>query len=255
MTNENELFNEIDPDTVVTNQSEGYKLEDFLGEDKKYKSPEDVAKAIVEKDNFIKRLETENAQMREELKKSTTLEEFMTKMEERRGVQEASNLENQGEREDLENSSVSGIDVEKLVEERFNKMSSEQKKAANLSRVLEKAKEVWGADANLEINKKAKELGVSVKDLQAQAETNPNVFFRLVGLDASVTQKEHLVSNSGMNSSVDTSKMNINHGSGPIKNKAYYDRIRVEDRNKWFSSEIQNEMHQQALKLGEKFFE
>lgn len=241
-----DLFEETEVTPVAeTKAEEEHKLEDFMGEGKRYKDGAAVAKSLVAKDTHITRLESEMAALREELNKRLSVEEALTKLEARRN-ESTSKLDEQHQAE-REEDTLSTQDLEKLIESKLSTMTESQKRAANLQVVLQKASETWGDQAQIEINRKAKELGISVADLKAQAESNPNVFYRLVGIDTKRDIKPGTVA-----PSVDAGKLPVSQGS--VKNNAYYKRLLKEDPRTYFSAKVQNEMHAEALKQGESFF-
>ena len=55
-------------------------LAELVGEGKRYKDPQVLARSAVEKDNFIERLKTEGAQLRAELNTRIKYEEFLDKL-------------------------------------------------------------------------------------------------------------------------------------------------------------------------------
>src|SRR5689334_15076479 len=63
---------EIDP-------AKDYTLE-LIGEGKKYKDAQAAARALLEKDNFIQRLQAENAEARKQLQQGSKIDEFLDKM-------------------------------------------------------------------------------------------------------------------------------------------------------------------------------
>lgn len=244
-----DIFTEVKTNDSQEDQTE-YKLSDFMGEDKKYKTDADVAKAIVHKDRHIGNLESEMQKLREELNKRVSVEEALTKLQERR-----ESASNQGEHDSDEsdqgdssnNRGLTQEDLDKLIESKFSNLTESQKKAANLQQVLSKASETWGSEAQARINQKARELGMTVEDLKNQAESNPAVFYRLVGLDS----KDHKVQGASVTPSTDASRFQRTEN---VKNNAYYTRLLKEDPKAYFDPRTQNEMHNAALKLGEDFY-
>jgi hypothetical protein len=79
MTVENILFEEADP--TLTSTTNVNPLEALVGEGKKFKTAEDLARGKLEADNFVKQLQTELATLREDLNGRIKLEEFMDRLE------------------------------------------------------------------------------------------------------------------------------------------------------------------------------
>src|SRR5688500_15910791 len=61
---------------------------ELVGEDKKFKTPADLARAKAESDAFIERLKQENSGLRNELKTRTTMEDFMKTIKESRPTEQ-----------------------------------------------------------------------------------------------------------------------------------------------------------------------
>ena len=61
------LFDNTEVDNEDVNLDTEVTLEDLVGEGKKYRDPNALAKSRVEADRYIKKLEAEHKQMREEL--------------------------------------------------------------------------------------------------------------------------------------------------------------------------------------------
>lgn len=240
-----DLFNEDSVDQTVD-----VKLEDLVGEDKKFKSVEDLARGKAEADSFIERLKRENEELRKDLGTRLSLEEFMTKMDEKKSKQG----EDQGN-QSLDNRSVEPdskfdpADLEKLLDEKLTAAERKRQEDANLQAVQQKLVSTWGDNAGLELKRKASELGMATKELEAFAKTNPAAFFRLVGIDAQRQQSSAGFVNTG----VDASKTQATTG-GNTKNKAYYDKLRAENPREYWTPKIQNEMFQMAVKLGDNFY-
>lgn len=224
-------------------------LADLVGEDKKFKTTEELAKGKAESDAYILQVQKENEELRAELQKRATLEEFMTKMkEENVSTPETPSTEIV---QPTTSEAISPEDLEKLLNQKLTERETENLGTQNLATSIRKAQEVWGDQAQVEINRKAKELGVSVSDLEQYAKTKPDVFFKLTGLDSS-SEGTHLPQTSSFSqASVDTVKM---PSGTQKKNYAYYENMRKADSQKYFSPEVQNEMFKLAQENEEAFY-
>jgi hypothetical protein len=137
--------------------------------------------------------------------------------------------------------------IEELVSSIFSKKEQETKLEQNKRLVAEKLVDVWGNDANLHLNKKAKELNVSLSELQRLGESNPSVLFSALGILNNTSNPNKTVAPPG---SANTGFV----GTASVKNKAYYDKMKQTDKLKYLSKETQMEMMKEAMKQGDAFF-
>src|SRR5690242_15072647 len=129
-----DLFNPdgSDLEPVIGEDPNADPLELLVGEGKKFKTPQDLAKGKMESDKFIVQLQKEQAALREELNKRLSVEEFVEKMN-KAPAPSASTPPNQGtEERDLQNTAnLTPEQVSKLVQETFEKQKQEDARAAN----------------------------------------------------------------------------------------------------------------------------
>lgn len=244
-----DMFSEVNTEDHVVVDPEKKYLEDFVGEGKKFKDTEALARGKFESDAFIARLQKENDEMRQELQKRLTLEEFMDQMSERENRREV--VEPNGERPvERENASEFKLeDIEALLEQRMQERDRLSAKEKNMQTVAETLSKAWGENAQVELNRKARELGLTVQDLKAYAEQTPAVFYRLVGVDSG--NNTRFSPSAPAPSSVATDRVPLGTSE---KNLAYYNKMKKESPKQYWSREVQAEMHRQAQKLGENFF-
>lgn len=229
-----DLFTPAAPDQVVAT------LEALVGEDKKYKTVDDLAKAAVEKDRYIAQLQSEMAEARKEIGSKATLDEIMTKIREMTPSAPPSPSAQPGPESEKQ-------DVTELVSKMLEEREQTQKIESNKSLVERTLIEKWGNDANLNLNKKASELGVTLDYLKRLSLESPKVFFNLVGLDKVQTAQPVAPAPRG-------SVTLPPSGSGE-RTKSFYDNIKKANPTEYFSPKIQNQMYKDAMRLGESFFD
>lgn len=229
-------------------------LEELVGDDKKFKTVDELARGKYESDQFIERLKREQEELREELSKRSTIEEFMTKMNERKA-----NTSNQAEppvderKREEENSNSKSFtqeDLEALLENKLKERETQTKVEKNRKEVLDYMTSVWGSNAAVELNRKASELDMSVQELRAYAESSPKAFYRLVGIEGNTQSRSS--NPSAPSSTVSTSRMPDNRVGE--KGYAYYEKLRKENPREYFSARVQNEMYRRATELGDRFY-
>jgi vacuolar-type H+-ATPase subunit I/STV1 len=227
-------------------------LNDLVGEGKKFKTPDDLAKAKLESDRFIEKLQNEQRELREELNKRLTIEDALRKAQEA-GVQVEPRQPSepapvpQRQNEQLNISS----EVEKVI----TKREQESKFRNNLETVFSRMTDLYGnADKAAEvISSRSRELGMSVNALQQMASENPKAFFQLLGVQ---DKPQGAPQTSSWNNVKNTTAMKNAAGStttvpGTYK---YYEEIRKSDPAAYFSPRVQLQMDKDAREKGEKFY-
>lgn len=234
-----DIFSEVVNQTVDV---DSVTLETLVGDGKKYKEANDLAKAKVHGDLHISKLEKELAEIRQELNKRATMEELMDKIKTPVVPPVTPSAPQVPQAPDSQTP-----DVNKLVKEAFEAQTAEARRSANLQQVTQKLVERFGDAAQIHLNKKAAELGVSLEYLQSQAKENPSVFYRLIELDRPQQAVPPVV----------TAKSNavLPQGTGE-RDKRYWDQIKAKDVKFYFSPEGYKERYkdmEKALKAGKQW--
>lgn len=224
-------------------------FEELVGEGKKFQDAAALARAKVESDNFIKRLQQETAGLREELKTRTTVDEFVNKLKNSEGQQNPAQDPPAGN-EDTKRS-TSPEEIEALIEQTLTKRQTQVQKENNYRQTVNAINEAFGTDAPSIVKAKANELGMSLQQLKEIAETNPKAFLRLVEADNPPTREADLFAPPPRST---TSVPSAQTSNTNMKNNSFYEKMRLSDPNKYWSPQVQNEIHLQAQRLGEKFF-
>lgn len=175
-----------DPDTVA--------LADLVKDDGKYKTQDDVAKALAHSQNHITSLTKTQEELRAELNKRLTLEEAVAKVTEVKSAtppQEPPVDPNKGlgtpptppevKPEDSEQSTLTLEDIDKYLKEK----ETETAKSKNLTTVVNTLNSVTGStDKTREfLSQKATSLGIPVERLQDIGSDNPAILFKLLDVN------------------------------------------------------------------------
>ena len=234
---------------LVVKEGEPTFLEQLVGEGKKFGTQEDLAKGKLESDRYIGQLQTELEESRTALQKATTLDEFMTKMEQRQITPSTPEDTPLVEAVDKVNS-IDEAKVTELLNSRLSEMQQQNTVNNNISAAASKMKEMWGNDAKLKLNEKARELGMPFEELEGFAKSNLGVFYNLIGANTpaitQVAQATPIVTNPGINTT------SVPVVSGNTKNYVYYEKLRKENPKEFRRQ--QTEMHKQAVDQGANFY-
>lgn len=222
----------------------------LVGDDKKFKTPQDLAKAKLESDRFIEQLKGELAGIREELNTRIKVSDAVDKLLSKPAVAPAIDSGTppqspQGGEGTRTVQPLSLDDVENLLKQREAQVKAE----ANVARTRELLQQTYGNEWKQKLSQKLTELGESQEFFQSLAERNPNAVISMLGAPQPKAKEPSL-----FGSSVNTTNQTLTGKTDGVKNKAYYDAIKAKDPRTYWTPKVQNEMHEQAIKLGDSFF-
>jgi hypothetical protein len=252
-----DVFNQENSGETQQEQIEDY-LSHLVGEDKKFKSPEELARGKWEADNYIKTLERQMDEARKELEKRQTADEIADRIkselagrgesnQESHQTPEENNDSNNNDRNKLEG--LSREELLKLFDERLSEREQKSKAQQNREEVSKTLSEKVGATANKWLQDKAQELGVSVQYLQEQAEVSPKAFYNLVGLNQTSS------GNTGWTPPQSSTNTAGRLDSGTqVRDNAYYEKLFKDSPKLRFDPKLTVQMHKDAQKMGPDFF-
>lgn len=210
-------------------------LEALVGEGKKYRTVEDLAKAQLAAQEHITRLESENGEFRNGLQRDILSREQQTQRNTPpEGNQDQGNQSQRAPQEDL---------AERIRE--VTRQDREQEKArTNVTTVTDRLTEVYGTAeaANAAMVAKARELEVPLKWLMDQAALSPTAFYKTVDLDAKPSQAP--APRGQFNTGALQSQT---AGTAKAGTYAYYEELRKTNPKVYNLPKTQLEMHKQAM--------
>lgn len=223
------------------------KLVETKGEN--WRDPETLAKGKLEADGYIKNLEDQLVQMREDMKKqdyqADLLAQLQNKATETTTVNNGESNNNNGSIDTQNTTGVVDEDTLKsLVEKTLTQREKNSTVQQNLSQVDKELESSFGTEAAATVQKKAEELGMSMDRLRDIASESPSAFFTLIG------QLEKTFSPM-VQGSVRTEGVNMQASAD--RNWSYYQNLRRENPNQYYSPKIQQQLIQDKMKMGDKF--
>lgn len=241
----NSLFDETTPETippvVTTQQAPSNNAEDLVnqlvGEGKKFKTIQDLAKAKLESDSFIERITQENKELREGTVSKADIDAkfdaFLTKLNEQKKAP------------DSREQTVPALDADKIadiVRNTITRTEQESTAAKNVQAANEKVIAKYGDKAGEFIEKKAAELGMTKQDLKTISAKSPNAFFTIVGLDL----KAAAPAGSGFNQGSVNTESKFNNSNISADTWEYYSNLRRQAPDKYWEPAIQNEIFEKV---------
>lgn len=222
-------------------------LSELVGEGKKYKTVEDLARSRLEADIHIQRIEGENKEYRDKLASAKTVEDVLEAVKAR----SASADDNPDKNNEMPpaKASLTADEVAKIVAEQVSGIRTREVKETNKARANAKMVELFGEKAKDVYLKEA-----PTPDLQAVygqlAETNPDKFIELMTRGRADTHQ-----NLDVGGDKNAMALNMNQG-GRIEpgTQAFYAKLRKEKPSDYYSAAVQLQMHRDALSNPDKYF-
>ena len=214
----------------------------LVGEDKKFKTVDDLARAKIESDNFIEQLKREQAELRAELTARPAVDRSQEILDRLEALKKPPVTEYQPTPQ-VERTEVNGLsinDVERVLEERERKARA----ASNRAAVEAKLKETYGDKTGQALKLLAEKNGTTVAALGQLAEHSPQLVLNLMG---------QVKTDTGFTPPGSSVQIEFTPSAANPRTKSYYNKLKAEDRNKYFSREVQNQMYKDAMALKEEF--
>lgn len=213
----------------------------LVGEDKKYKSTEDVSKAYYNLDIHKQKLEEENKILREKLESADNVEKVAEENKKKDEVIKQ-------ERQNPEQPNLSEEQLDQLIQKRIERTEKEKAYTSNIQMVDAKLTEKFGSaeNAQRELAVKAAELGVTIEYLGQQAALAPQMVLQMFG------EKQTTVTSTNFKSTTSPEALDTFKG-GEVKGKSYYQKLLMTDPKAYYSKRIQNEMSTARANLGSKY--
>ena len=246
----NKLFEEdlFEDEEEVIEVSDDDPLAPFVA---KYHDEKGIAKALIEKDNFIKRLRRETAELRTEVVGRSRVEEVVDRLLSQRnqppaGNQSQPNADDAGSGNGLVKQGLTEEDVRSILDGERNKLIAEQ----NVKTAKAKLQELFGDDWVKVVAKKGKEIGESQEFFDALARKNPNALIAMLGVPSAKPREPAL-----FDGTVNTTSTVLNTGGGnTVRNQAYYNKLKATNAKDYWTPRVQNQMHKDAIDQGPSFF-
>ena len=150
------------------------EAQELVGEGKKYQSPEDALKSVPHAQKHIETLESELASVKEELTKRQTTQELIDEL--KSGSQPVENTTQSAE--------INQDNVMDLVNETLSIREKKAQADSNAKQVAAKFTAQYGDKAEATYNSIAKELNVTVTQLNELASSAPSIVLKAAGLSA-----------------------------------------------------------------------
>ena len=236
------------PNPQATNQEDWLaKVVEAKGES--FKDVQVLAKSKLESDNYIKQLEDQLKQIREDVVKQDYAAKLIEQLQNKapnttNGSPVAPNTNNSGTntsetKPDISEDVLKGL-VEKTLTEREKTNTAKQNQEIVRNELVAK----YGTEAKATVERKAQELGLSLARMDELAAESPTAFLALLG----EPRKDFKPITNG---SINTSSASM---QAPVdRDWSYYQKLRRENKSLYYTPKIQQQLMQDKLRLGDKF--
>lgn len=242
-----------EPQDSASNVVGGDILTTLVGEDKPFKTVEDLAKGKAEADRFIATLKAENADMRKVLEGAETttktnelLQNLMARLEQAP----------QGGTGNQSQTPLTREDIVKIVQGQVTEETRAQARTSNRMRVNAEVLRSQGGDeakARAFVTAKSQELGIDRQQLTRMAEETPLAFLAVMGLGQAPKGQGGSSPLAGLKGS--NPPVGADGSDGVTRNYAFYKKLRKELGSKYYEPHIQQQLIKDRKALGENFFD
>ena len=224
-------------------------VDQLVGEGKKFKTPEDLAKGKVEADRFIESLKRENEGMRQDLNARLKMEDLIEKLKNSKPTDTNQQPTGSNEQPLGDQLQISPKDIEQLLDDKLKERETQRQMESNRNLVIGELSKVYGPDYGKVVQDKANELGVSVSFFQDMVDKQPRAFLKL--MDTTKKPSTPPVNPNPFRTSVNTSA--IDSKNSGQKDWNYYEKMRKENPGNYWKPETQLELHKAAIAQGDNF--
>ena len=239
-------------DLSVEDQNKDF-LSELVGDNKKFKSPQDLAKGKYEADNYIKILERKLDQYRDDYKKLDEDYKARASLQELIDQQLKAPVKSEEHNQPIvksENSapSIELKDIDELVSNKLQQYEVTKRQQENLNVVKNKLVEHFGTKYHSAVKEQLTEIGLSESRFQELAREAPITLFRALGLDQPKLQENY---QSPPRSSIRND--NFKPKGAEKRDWAWYQDLKQKDPNRYNDPQTNVQMMEDYMKLGSEF--
>lgn len=232
-------------DKPLTTEEKNY-LAELVGEGKKFKTPEDLAKGKYEADLYIKdiirqkdELRDDYLKLREESQARATLKELVDQLS-NPARPESSTTQANTAKPAIDQAAIDEIFGKKLKEHELSKTREN-----NAKMVADALKERYGQNYVEALNKQTEELGLTKEDVNYLAQSMPKALIKTLGLDKPPTTESY---------QAPPKTSSLFSPTGQQKRTwSYYQNMKKDQPNLYLSPKMQVQMHKDYESMGRDF--
>lgn len=236
-------------DTPVDDVNKDY-LSELVGEGRKYKTPNDLAKAYSHADRALvisnrtkDQLRDDYLALKTEFETSKRFEQLVDQLDKRSQLPPV--ISETPPAKDREQPSFDPAVIDARVSETVQRLKQQEKESQNFNTVMSRLNERFGSNYQNILKEQTQALGLTADDVNSLAKKSPTAFFKTMGLEQMPTQP------------FDAPPRSQTTGFRPQGEKkrdwTYYQDIKKNNPQEYKSSRIQNQMLKDYEELGKDF--
>lgn len=246
----NILDNTNQPDPVQIDPNKNY-LEELVGDGKKFKSSEELARGKAESDMYIEHMKARMDELRQDYTKlhseynagpklKETLDQYMQELKQ---SQQAPLPSGQTEQSVV----LDENKVSELVKQHIQATKQLDMEQANAKTVESKLQAAFGPNYKQVVSQQINQMGMTVEFFNDMARKYPDALMRTLGMEGTQRQDNTF-------QAPPTSSLRSDPFAGPVKRtNAYYQKMRKDDPVKYRDPKTQDQMYKDYAALGEDF--
>ncbi len=226
-------------------------LEELVGDTKKFKTQEDLAKGKFESDQYVKHLErqldemrTDYTKLRDDYQSRAKLEEFIDQYEKQRQQQQ---LPQTPQTVVPKEPSIDPAQIKAIAASAYQEQEALKVQKQNFDFVRSKLQEKYGPNFAAALKEQVDSLGLTEDFVNDLARRHPQVLFKTLGLD--ITQQQQSFQ------APPKSEQRSDSFTPKTQNRtwSYYQEMKRKDPKAYFDPKTQVQMHHDAIAGGEAF--
>ena len=222
--------------TTETQTTEDWLAKVVETKGESFKDVQVLAKSKLEADRYIKSLEDQLKQLREETVKADYAEKVLATLQSKAQAPATTTSDTKPE--------ISEEVIKSLVEQTLTQREKQNTAEQNVSKVQQELMAKYGTEAKAHVERRAAELGMSLERMSALAAESPTAFMTLLG---EPTKKDSKPLTQG---SLNTASFQANPAD---RDWNYYQNLRRTNKALYYNPKTQQQMMQDKMRLGDKF--
>lgn len=226
-------------------------FEELVGEGKKFKSPEELAKAKQRSDLYIKDLErgrdelrNDYLKQRDELMTRASMQEYIDQM---KALQSNQSVPPKIADEDKKQPSIDNNQIESLISTKIKEIEDRRKQDDNFNMVKSKLTEKFGANYASSLKHQMDSLGLNDNLVNTLAREHPQVLLRTLGVDQQQQEQDFMTPPR-------SSMRNDSFAPNTTKRTwSWYQQLKKDNPTKYWEPKTTVQMHKDYEALGQAF--
>lgn len=246
--NDNNDNNNISLDSFQLDTNKNY-LEELVGEGKKFKTQEDLAKGKYLADLFIEHKNREYDQLRKdylELREQANSAARINEIYDLLSKSTQGDDDTQDADNNVQKATFDPKEIENLVLSKIRETEQTKLQEQNARLVETKLREKYGENYRTYFQQQVDNLGLNIETAKSLAMNHPQVLIKTLGLDAQPSTDQ-------FQPPMRTNIRQAQESSGTKRTWTWYEKLRKEQPAVYHDPKTQVQMHQDAIALGDAF--